>query len=93
MSWSFKKVGLVANAAALKAAVDAEQSMPVAIREEVNRRIDDLAAHKWHADQALLVDTFGHLETEPRQFRGCCDLKINVQALPFCNAPQPTTTH
>lgn len=87
MSWNFKKVGLVAMPAELKAAVQAEHA-PQVIKDEVCHRIDGLASVESYQGQAIVVDTRGHIENDVlRPFNGVHDLLIFVYAAPLINTP------
>jgi hypothetical protein len=91
MSWSFKKVGTLRDA--LKAAVQAENSCPQSVRDEICHRIDQTGPFEERgqnllpAGQAILVDTYGHVAESGEPWRSFDTMVIRVSQIPLINTP------
>jgi hypothetical protein len=80
MSWNFRKAGK--DKMALKAAVQAE-SAPQAVKDEICARIEGCDLEKHYPGCAIVVETFGHLGSEPRPYNGLDMMVIKVQPVSY----------
>lgn len=91
MSWSFIKVGLVSNVAALVAAIQAEHA-PTSVKNTLCKGVEEQAGYAQqrgvdNSKLAIVVHSYGHLDANERVESYNGEIMLSVNVAPLIDTP------